>query len=183
MRIVVDRERDKKKNRTDRTRFERFISGLVQDTMKMLEEDKVKRDQKAEWCDTYYMALPELPTSPSNWAGFLYHYDTCAFYLNHWIVQTSLFDLFICLNIIAVGVAVGMSLNGYGDQHATVAIGIEVIETSTFWVFIVEAVLKIVACGTRPWIYLTSSKDGVFNTFDFSLVLLVRRRFPALRPA
>ena len=146
IRMVVDRERVKKKTRTDRTRFERFITGLVQETMKTLEDDKAASMKTSEWRNTYYKTPPELPASPGRTRTFWYRYDMCAFYLNHWVVQTTLFDLFIFLNIIAVGVAVGLSLDGYEDENPAVTPIFALIETFTFWVFIVEAVHQSEFC-------------------------------------
>jgi len=46
------------------------------------------------------------------------------------------------------------------------------LDRITFFVFFLEAMLKIFSCGTRPWVYFMSEKDGNFNTFDFVIVVV-----------
>lgn len=88
------------------------------------------------------------------------------------MVENKVFDGFILLNIVCVGVAIGLGLNGAEAEYPTVARGIKWLEDFTFWVFIGECLIKIVGCGTRPWLYLTSKRDGSFNTFDLALVIV-----------
>lgn len=167
LKIVVEKERTR---RTNQSRFEKYIESLLVETRQKVEAEERSVERGREWLLHYYDAPPSSTPGRSNCALV---YDTFAFYLNTWVVQTPVFDGFIFLNIVAVGVATGLNLNGAGKESASMERMLHFVEWMTFWVFIGEAILKIVACGSRPWLYLTSRKDGSFNVFDFALVLVV----------
>jgi len=91
------------------------------------------------------------------------------------VTSTPYFEAFIMLNIFAVGITTGLSLNGDADPITSprVSYAVEWVTQITFVVFIVEAALKIVAYGPVPWHYFTSPNgEGYFNGFDFLLVML-----------
>ena len=149
------------------------------------------------------------------------------------MTEKTWFDGFIMMNILAVGVAIGVELNQTsGDESGTVAFT-NFVDELTFWVsngfrlspsfvigcdlflrqnksmviyaclpdgttitscvflclvffvsslvqlslnhsqvFLWEAILRIWACGSRPWVYFRDINDGSFNTFDFILVVV-----------
>ena len=176
LKIVVETERKKRKKSGKHSRFEKYLDGLVADTKALLKEDERAAEHAREWRLHYHSAPPQWPTSCEDGGDpyVLYYYDSFAYFLNQRIVQTHWFDGFIFLNIIAVGIATGLELNGAGDNSRTTATVLYLADWATFWVFIGEALLKIIACGSRPWLYFTSQKDGAFNCFDFALVLMVR---------
>jgi hypothetical protein len=91
------------------------------------------------------------------------------------VTSTPAFEAFIMANIFAVGVTTGLSLNGDADPATSpaVAAAVDSVTAVTFYVFLVEAALKVVACGPAPWHYFTAPDgEGYFNSFDFLLVLL-----------
>jgi hypothetical protein len=68
-----------------------------------------------------------------------------------------------------VGISTGVSLNGW-DSDPIVAAIIQPLSWTTLFVFILEIVVKITACGPRPLEYFRAPNgDGVFNTMDFVL--------------
>ena len=83
------------------------------------------------------------------------------------------FECFIVLNILGVGVTTGLGLELEKGDTSGVAATIDVVTVVTFYVFILEAVLKIVAYGPNPHHYfLAPDGEGSFNSFDFLLVVL-----------
>jgi hypothetical protein len=88
------------------------------------------------------------------------------------IVKTIWFDLVIMLTIAAVGIGIGLGLSGVEEKSDTVTLVNETLDQITFIVFFFEAVLKIFSCGSRPWVYFMSEKDGNFITFDFVIVVI-----------
>jgi len=95
-----------------------------------------------------------------------------AFPESYRVVKNKYFDSFILLNIVCVGLAIGLGLDGVEQEHAGVASAIAWLEVFTFWVFLGECIIKIMGCGSRPWLYFTAKHDGSFNTFDFALVVV-----------
>jgi len=76
------------------------------------------------------------------------------------------------LTIAAVGIGIGLGLCGFEEKSASVTSVNRMLDRITFFVFFFEAVLKIFSCGTRPWVYFMSEKDGNYNTFDFIIVVV-----------
>jgi len=81
------------------------------------------------------------------------------------------------LNILAVGVTTGLSLEnpppGEPGSDEAVTLVVDLITELTTGVFILEAVLKLVARGPHPEHYFTAPRgEGSFNCFDFLLVVL-----------
>ena len=88
------------------------------------------------------------------------------------VVKTLWFDLLIMFTIAAVGIGIGLGLSGFEEDSETLTLVNMTLDQITFFVFFFEAVLKIFSCGTRPWVYFMSEKDGNFNTFDFAIVVV-----------
>lgn len=85
-------------------------------------------------------------------------------------MKNKLFESFILLSIVCVGVAIGLGLDGVDKEYPGVAYALDWLEALTFWIFLGECVIKIMGCGSRPWLYFTAKDDGSFNSFDFALV-------------
>lgn len=96
-----------------------------------------------------------------------------AWWLHQHVTSTPYFESFVVLNILAVGVTTGLSLNPANQNQPGVVTAVDVVTVVTFYVFILEAVLKIVAYGPHPLRYFTAPKgEGWFNCFDFLLAFL-----------
>lgn len=77
------------------------------------------------------------------------------------------FTVLIILTIILAGVLVG--LDTY-DQLQNI-LALEILEILIVIVFVVEIVIKICAEGTKPWRFFTDGEAGLWNTFDFLVVV------------
>lgn len=103
-----------------------------------------------------------------SWA--LYYYDTLAFKVHHRFATNPWFDGFIMINILCVGVGIYIGLSEADQSSASAATFLRVTDSLTFWIFLFEAGVKIMSCGSKPWVYFLAHKDGTFNTFDFVVV-------------
>ena len=126
-----------------------------------------------------YKRVPPDPNPPADpddfWLNVEHKYLRFAWNLHAKVTSTPYFEAFIMLNIFAVGITTGLSLNGDADPDSSprVACAVDWVTQITFVVFIIEAILKIVAYGPVPWHYFTSPNgEGYFNGFDFLLVML-----------
>jgi len=82
------------------------------------------------------------------------------------IADAKWFSQFILAIIIFAGVVVGMqTYKGFEAEHHTI---LSALDSIILWIFVVEAVIKIVAEGTKPQNYF---KDP-WNLFDFSIVVV-----------
>lgn len=80
------------------------------------------------------------------------------------IVDSSFFQKFILYTIIAAGLLVGVQTYDLPHLAAT----LNVIDKAILWIFVIEAVLKILAEGKRPHRYFFEP----WNVFDFVIVLV-----------
>jgi voltage-gated sodium channel len=82
------------------------------------------------------------------------------------IVSGRWFQSFIILTILLAGVLAGIETDAAMlANHGSV---LRVLDRLVLCIFIVECLLKIAACGPRPWNYF---RDG-WNVFDFVIVVL-----------
>lgn len=82
------------------------------------------------------------------------------------IVSGRWFQSFIILTILLAGVLAGIETDAAMlANHGSV---LRVLDRLVLGIFIVECLLKIAACGPRPWNYF---RDG-WNVFDFVIVVL-----------
>jgi voltage-gated sodium channel len=82
------------------------------------------------------------------------------------IVSGHWFQSFIILTILLAGVLAGIETDAAMlANHGSV---LRVLDRLVLGIFIVECLLKIAACGPRPWNYF---RDG-WNVFDFVIVVL-----------
>jgi voltage-gated sodium channel len=77
------------------------------------------------------------------------------------------FTILIILTIILAGVLVG--LDTYEQLQDIVALNI--LEILIVVIFVIEIVIKICAEGTKPWKFFTDGEAGLWNTFDFLVVV------------
>jgi voltage-gated sodium channel len=82
------------------------------------------------------------------------------------IVSGRWFQSFIILTILLAGVLAGIETDAAMlANHGSV---LRALDRLVLGIFIVECLLKIAACGPRPWNYF---RDG-WNVFDFVIVVL-----------
>jgi hypothetical protein len=88
------------------------------------------------------------------------------------VVKAVWFEVLIMITIAAVGIGIGLGLGGLEEKSESITSANRMLDRITFFVFFFEAIIKIFACGTRPWVYFMSEKDGNYNTFDFVIVVV-----------
>jgi voltage-gated sodium channel len=86
----------------------------------------------------------------------------------HRFVHSGGFQRFILSLIVVSGVLVGMETYPAFSDATAAGRAISIIQDLILWVFVAEIVLKIAACGSRPWDYF---RQG-WNLFDFSIVVV-----------
>ena len=90
------------------------------------------------------------------------------------IVTSPAFDYFIVGCIVCVAVAtyceVEFFLDGGGSPEMRAVV--DAVQGVALGVFILECALKMGACGPWPREYFIDADEGVFNTFDFTIVVL-----------
>jgi hypothetical protein len=70
-----------------------------------------------------------------------------------------------------VGITTGVDLeNGGRDVWTSLLSGI--VTDATLVVFTAECILKIIGEAYQPWRYFIDQEYGIFNCFDFTIVLL-----------
>lgn len=82
------------------------------------------------------------------------------------LTSSESFNRFILALIVLTGILVGMET--YPSFESTTPVGrvINLMQEIILWVFVVEIVLKIAACGSRPWEYFQKG----WNVFDFAII-------------
>jgi len=88
-----------------------------------------------------------------------------------YVTNTALFEAFIMLNIIAVGVSTGADLENVNEDPNVDAF-VSYTGLVTTIVFTVECVLKLVAEGEYWRRYFTDPDNGNFNCMDFGIVMM-----------
>ncbi|HZN34709.1 MAG TPA: ion transporter [Pirellulaceae bacterium] len=78
------------------------------------------------------------------------------------------FNRFILAMIVLSGVLVGCQTYPAFDETTSIGRVVNLVQNIILWIFVGEIVLKIAACGNRPWEYF---KRG-WNLFDFTIVLI-----------
>jgi voltage-gated sodium channel len=82
------------------------------------------------------------------------------------IVDAPAFNQFILALIVLSGILVGMETYPRFDVHTPIGKWILLAQNIILGFFVVEAVIKILACGSKPWDYFRNP----WNIFDFSIV-------------
>jgi len=99
------------------------------------------------------------------------YYEKFAWFIYSNITSTTWFEIFILFNIVIVGVSTGVELENQGRDEWTNVIGYYIGDI-TLSVFTLECILKLIAEAYEPWRYFTNPEFGMFNTFDFLIVVL-----------
>jgi len=84
------------------------------------------------------------------------------------IVKSPWFNNLILLLIVTSGILVGMETFPQFDNDTPAGKIVDTIQTAILWCFLGEIVLKITACGSRPWEYFKQP----WNVFDFLIVAI-----------
>ena len=80
------------------------------------------------------------------------------------IVNSQIFQRVIILTILLAGVVVGVqTFKGFASENAEV---LNILDTVILTIFVIEAALKIIAKGNRPFDYFKNP----WNVFDFTIV-------------
>ena len=80
------------------------------------------------------------------------------------IVNSQIFQRLIILTILLAGVVVGVqTFKGFASENAEV---LNILDTVILTIFVIEAALKIIAKGNRPFDYFKNP----WNVFDFTIV-------------
>ena len=84
------------------------------------------------------------------------------------LVNSAAFQRFILAMIVISGILVGFeTYPAFGDGTPAGNV-INLVQNVILWIFVAEIVLKIAACGSRPWNYF---RQG-WNLFDFAIVVV-----------
>ena len=85
----------------------------------------------------------------------------------HEFTQGDPFNNFILFIIIVAGFLVGLQT----DEALAVDAGVVMTDNIVLGIFIFECFVKMLAEGSRPWMYFCN-KDRAWNVFDFTIVVL-----------
>jgi len=83
-------------------------------------------------------------------------------------VHSAGFQRFILALIVISGILVGFETYPAFSEGTPVGNAISQIQNVILWIFVGEIVLKIAACGSRPWDYF---RQG-WNLFDFAIIAI-----------
>jgi len=78
------------------------------------------------------------------------------------------FNRFILAAIVLSGILVGFETYPAFSDATPIGQVINVVQNVILWIFVAEIVLKIAACGSRPWDYFRRG----WNLFDFTIVVV-----------
>jgi voltage-gated sodium channel len=84
------------------------------------------------------------------------------------IVKSPGFNNLILALIVVSGILVGMETFPQFDNHTSAGRIVDTIQTAILWCFVGEIILKIAACGSKPWEYFKQP----WNVFDFLIVAI-----------
>jgi voltage-gated sodium channel len=82
------------------------------------------------------------------------------------LVQSQGFNNVILTLIVISGALVGLETLPQFDEGTTWGETVNYVQSAILWCFVVEILLKIIACGNRPWDYFRQP----WNIFDFVIV-------------
>jgi len=84
------------------------------------------------------------------------------------LVNSSGFQRFILALIVISGILVGFETYPAFSEGTPVGNAIIVVQYVILWIFVAEQVLKIAACGSKPWNYF---RQG-WNLFDLAIIIV-----------
>lgn len=82
------------------------------------------------------------------------------------IVASKEFNYFILALIVLSGILVGLETYPQFGEHTEVGRALLRVQDIILYIFIVEAAMKIAACGRKPWKYF----QNPWNVFDFAII-------------
>lgn len=82
------------------------------------------------------------------------------------IVKSQAFNNIVLLLIVISGILVGMETFPQFDNDTSAGKIVDKVQTAILWCFVGEILLKVIACGSRPWEYFKQP----WNVFDFLIV-------------
>jgi voltage-gated sodium channel len=86
------------------------------------------------------------------------------------IVASPSFNQFVLAIIVLSGVLIGMETYPQFDAHRPegrpIGKWLLLLQDIILWLFVAEAVIKILACGSKPWKYF----ENPWNVFDFLII-------------
>jgi voltage-gated sodium channel len=68
--------------------------------------------------------------------------------------------------IVLSGILIGLETYPQFDAHTRIGKVIQTVQWIILWLFVVEAAIKILACGNKPWKYF----QNPWNVFDFLII-------------
>ena len=83
-------------------------------------------------------------------------------------VHSAGFQRFILALIVISGILVGFETYPMFSEGTPAGNAIILVQQAILWIFVAEIVLKIIACGNRPWDYF---RQG-WNLFDFTIIAI-----------
>jgi len=84
------------------------------------------------------------------------------------IVKSTAFNNLILFLIIASGILVGMETFPQFSNDTTAGKLVDIVQQGILYCFLAEIIIKIVACGSKPWNYFKQP----WNVFDFPIVAI-----------
>jgi voltage-gated sodium channel len=84
------------------------------------------------------------------------------------LVNSARFQNFILAMIVLSGVLVGFETYPAFSEGTPIGNAVILVQQVILWIFVAEQVLKIVACGDRPWNYF---RQG-WNLFDLAIIIV-----------
>ena len=84
------------------------------------------------------------------------------------IAESSLFQNFVLALILLAGALVGLETYPHITQNSDLQHALHTADTAIIWLFAAEALIKILACGSKPHRYFLDP----WNLFDFSIVVV-----------
>lgn len=91
------------------------------------------------------------------------------------VTESAGFQHFIVALILTAGVISGVETYMDVDSGSTLGSVLLLVQDAILWIFVAEIVLKILACGSRPWVYFQAG----WNLFDFLIVVICLLPFNA----
>ncbi len=84
------------------------------------------------------------------------------------IVASKEFNRFILALIVLSGILIGMETYPRFDEHTRIGQTLQMVQDVILYLFVIEAAMKIGACGSQPWKYF----QNPWNLFDFTIIVV-----------
>jgi len=168
--------RSKAKKQNKHSELIGVISELLNSEEETFSKKKALFDneaQKANALGTFYeIEKPVLVSDATFIDKCSFRYLELSWFVKEHITTSSWFEGFILVCILSVAVSTGLSLDGY-DSNPSVKKFDYWVANITFYVFVLEVILKLISFGKKPYVYFVDKGgNGIFNCFDFILSAL-----------